>query len=131
MIFITLSAAKINDESKRPIQVMRDIPHDHYHQEVTVILLGNLNYIKFKIYIIGSAFSGTSSKQRSGLDWNEILLFKAKHALKCKRLIFWFFFFNLILMFIRKLQVAGTIVTYELVLIQFQVKISQSEPTPC
>lgn len=35
MIFITLSAAKINDESKRPIQVMRDIPHDHYHQEVS------------------------------------------------------------------------------------------------
>lgn len=34
ILIVTLSAAKINDESKRPIDVLRAIPQDCYHREV-------------------------------------------------------------------------------------------------
>lgn len=34
IIFVLLNAAAINDEAKKPVQVLRSIPEGHYHEEV-------------------------------------------------------------------------------------------------
>lgn len=38
IILVMLCASKIHDESKRPIEILRNIPHEHYHKEVCMLL---------------------------------------------------------------------------------------------
>lgn len=102
-LFVTLHAARLNDESKRSARVLRAIPTEHFGRDArrfleevcnTEVALTGMRFFRLNRSLILSVRERPAPVEIGG-----------------------------VLLFIRvfSVQMAGTVVTYELVLIQFQV----------
>jgi hypothetical protein len=109
---VSLYSAEINDESKRPVECLRAIPRESWCLEVSclslVLLCHNLTRYHTPHFKI--------KRFTEEVNYDVIALSGKKFFFLTRRLV---------------LSVAGTIITYELVLIQFKTNDDISDYNPC
>lgn len=108
ILMMTLFAADINEESRKPAKILRSIPSSGFCSEVSM----RRKSIKQKLFFI--------------LIQANRFLEEVTHSKIC---LTGMKFFSLTRSLI--ISVAGTIVTYEIVLIQFQLLTPSNERNPC
>jgi gustatory receptor len=104
---VSLYSAEINDESKRPVEYLRAIPRESWCLEVSdcPFFVVFLTFLTLKI-----------KRFTEEVNYDVIALSGKKFFFLTRRLV---------------LSVAGTIITYELVLIQFKTNDDISDYNPC
>lgn len=115
---VSLYAAEIYDESKKPIDVLRSVPHDSWCVEVQRF---SEEVVNGKVALSGRQFFFITRQLILSvwIQTNQRHFIHENMKFKC--------FFEFIWVF----QVAGTIVTYELVLYQFNDEEERpQEPCP-
>lgn len=78
--FVIMIAARLNEESKRPVNVLRAIPQHYYHIEVTLLLYTLTQNRRLKLYYslyfcfkTGKTLFGTGCQHRDRIHWTGIL----------------------------------------------------------
>lgn len=117
---MSLSAARIYDESQQPANVIRDLPSDYYDTEVSSIEITHVHNNHYFVWF-GIHFFLTFSKFQANRFLEQVVHTKVGFT----GLRFFYFTRPLIL------SVVGTIITYELVLIQFRVITPKTTENMC
>ena len=105
---VSLYSAEINDESKRPVEFLRAIPRESWCLEVSA----SYWYDTF----LSDRWNLKIKRFTEEVNYDVVALSGKKFFFLTRRLV---------------LSVAGTIITYELVLIQFQTNDDISDYNPC
>lgn len=113
-LMVSLSAARVHDEAQKPANIIRAIPIDSYESEVS-----------FNQYLGGISFLSKSSLVFLINQANRFLEQVVNTKVGFTGMRFFYFTRPLIL------SVVGTIITYELVLIQFQVLTPKTKENLC
>lgn len=105
---VSLYSAEINDESKRPVEYLRAIPRESWCLEVCPSLK--------KLSVSNLTLLLQIKRFTEEVNYDVIALSGKKFFFLTRKLV---------------LSVAGTIITYELVLIQFKTNDDISDYNPC
>lgn len=112
---VSLYSAEIHDESKRPVEVLRAIPRESWCLEVFVFKMNKIFQVNLTLNL--TFFNRKQIKRfTEEVNCDVVALSGKKFFFLTRRLV---------------LSVAGTIITYELVLIQFKTNDDITDYNPC